>query len=315
MDDSDLAFAGAARQAELVRRGEVSSRELVELSLARIEALNPELNAFVAVYAERALAEADAADRRRDDAPLRGVPIAIKDEMDIAGEVTAKGTGAIATRAPADAECVRRLRAAGAVVVGKTTMPELGLWPFSESITYGVTRNPWDTDRTPGGSSGGAAGAAAAALAPAAMAADGAGSIRIPAACCGLFGLKPQSGRVPRAPHDRDGSHWICFGALTRSVLDTAVMLDVIADGDHPFTDAVHAPPRRLRVAVSEAFPAGTRGRLSTEVLEALHGTGELLRELGHEVVEGDIDFRLRDLPVVVGLMFRGIHDLVGEVE
>src|SRR3954454_8934797 len=173
MDDSDLAFAGAARQAELVRRGEVSSRELVELSLARIEALNPELNAFVAVYPERALAEADAADQRGDDAPLRGVPIALKDEMDIAGEVTAKGAGAIVTRAPADAECVRRLRAAGAVVVGKTTMPELGLWPFTESTTWGVTRNPWDTDRTPGGSSGGSAAAVAAGLVPGAVGADG----------------------------------------------------------------------------------------------------------------------------------------------
>src|SRR3954471_13798933 len=226
MDDSDLAFAGVVRQAELVRRGEVSSRELVELSLGRIEALDPELNAFVAVYPERALAEAEAADQRGDDAPLRGVPIALKDEMDIAGEVTAKGSGAIFTRAPADAECVRRLRAAGAVVVGKTTMPELGLWPFTESITWGVTRNPWDARRTPGGSSGGLAGArrrpraaaggasaaaVAAGLVPAALAADGAGSIRIPAACCGLFGLKPQRARVPRAPHDRHGSHWIGF--------------------------------------------------------------------------------------------------------
>ena len=132
--------------------------------------------------------------------------------MDIGGEITSRGTGAISQRAPRDSEVVRRLRAAGAIVVGKTTMPELGLWPFTESITWGVTRNPWDTDRTPGGSSGGSAAAVAAGLVPAALAADGAGSIRIPAACCGLFGLKPQSGRVPRTPHDADRSHWICFG-------------------------------------------------------------------------------------------------------
>ena len=126
------------------------------------------------------------------------MPVAVKDEIDIAGEVTSRGTGAFTARAAEDAEVVRRLRAAGAVVVGKTTMPELGLWPFTESVTWGVTRNPWDLERTPGGSSGGSAAAVAAGLVPAAIGADGAGSIRIPAACTGLFGLKPQSGRVPR---------------------------------------------------------------------------------------------------------------------
>src|SRR3954451_20773687 len=252
MLDVDVAFAGVASQADLVRRGEVSSRELIELALRRIAALDPELNAFGAVYADRALDEADAADRRHgagDDAPLLGVPFAVKDEIDIAGEVTSRGTGAVATRAPPDAEVVRRLRAAGAVIVGKTTMPELGLWPFTESITWGVTRNPWATDRTPGGSSGGSAAAVAAGMVPAALAADGAGSIRIPAACCGLFGLKPHTGRVPRAPHDADGGHWVCFGGLTRSVADAALMLDVMAPG-------IAAPePRPLKIAYSEAFP------------------------------------------------------------
>src|SRR5919197_4861507 len=173
MLDADVAFAGVASQAGLVRRGEVSARELAELALHRIEALDPELNAFAAVYAERALAEADAADRRRasgEDAPLLGVPFAVKDEIDIAGEITSRGTGAVTTRAGADAEIVRRLRAAGAVIVGKTTMPELGLWPFTESITWGVTRNPWDTDRTPGGSSGGGAAGVRARAAPGAPA-------------------------------------------------------------------------------------------------------------------------------------------------
>src|SRR4051794_14172288 len=198
MLDVDLAFAGVASQADLVRRGEVSARELVELSLRRIAALDPELNAFGAVYADRALAEADAADRRRgagDDAPLLGVPFAVKDEMDIAGEVTSRGTGAVTTRALADAEAVRRLRAAGAVIVGKTTMPELGLWPFTESITWGVTRNPWDTDRTPGGSSGGSAAGGAAGIVPPALAAAGAGSIPLPPAGCRPFGLQPPNGR------------------------------------------------------------------------------------------------------------------------
>src|ERR1700755_2796782 len=168
---SDLAFAGLVRQAELVREREVTSRELVELSLQRIERFDPELNAFAAVYAEQALKEAD--DPR--PGPLSGVPIAVKDEMDIAGEITSHGTGAITEPAVADAEVVKRLRDAGAIVIGKTKMPELGLWPFTESITWGVTRNPWDTDRTPGGSSGGSAAAVAAGLVPAAVAADGAG--------------------------------------------------------------------------------------------------------------------------------------------
>jgi amidase len=254
------------------------------------------------------------------------VPIAVKDEIDIAGEVTSRGTGASRVKATADAEVVRRLREAGAIVIGKTTMPELGLWPFTESITWGVTRNPWDPERTPGGSSGGSAAAVAARLVPAALAVDGAGSIRIPAACCGLFGLKPQSGRVPRSPHDSDRSHWICFGALTRTVLDTALLLDVIADqpagrprpaanGRGAYTEAAGTPPQPLRIGVSDAFPAGTRGTLSREVLDALHSTADLLRSLGHEVAEAELDFRVRDVPVIVGLMFRGIHDFVQEIE
>ena len=240
-----LMFEGVAAQADLVRRGEVSSRELVETHAATDRAARSR-----AERVRRRLRRARAGrgrPRRRaprapgETRPLLGVPIAVKDEMDIGGEITSRGTGAIVTRAPDDSEVVKRIRAAGAIVVGKTTMPEVGLWPFTESITWGVTRNPWDTDRTPGGSSGGSAAAVAAGIVPAALAADGAGSIRIPAACCGLFGLKPHSGRVPRTPHYRDDNHWICFGALTRSVADSALMLDVIADGAFP----APAPPRR----------------------------------------------------------------------
>src|SRR3954468_17388985 len=264
-----MAFEGVAAGAQLVRRGEVSGRELVDLSLARIKRLDGELNAFTAVFAERALADADRADERRargDRAPLLGVPIAVKDEIDIAGEVTSRGTGAVMARAPADAEVVARLREAGAIVIGKTTMPELGLWPFTESLTWGVTRNPWDVERTAGGSSGGSAAAVAAGLVPMAIGADGAGSIRIPAACCGLFGLKPQRGRVPRRPHDRDGSHWQCFGPRTRSVLDSAIVFDVIQGAEAmreapgPFERATRESPARLRIAVCDRFPAGTRG-------------------------------------------------------
>ena len=318
MLDAEAAFAGIAGQVELMRRGDASARDLADLALARIAALDPQLNAFGAVHADRALTAADEADRRRaagEDGPLLGVPIAVKDEIDIAGHLTSRGTDAFTVPAASDAEVVRRLRAAGAVIVGKTTMPELGLWPFTESVTWGVTRNPWDTGRTPGGSSGGSAAAVAAGIVPAALAADGAGSIRIPAACTGLFGLKPQRGRVPRAPHDRDGSHWIVFGALTRSVLDSGIMLDALTESPGTFTAAAGAEQAPLRVAVSEAFPPGVLGRLAPDVRDALHGTADVLRGLGHTVVERDVDFGPRDTAIILGLLFRGVRDIVAETE
>ncbi len=318
MLDAEAAFAGIAGQVELMRRGDASARELADLALARIAALDPQLNAFGAVHADRALTEADAADRRRaagEDGPLLGVPIAVKDEIDIGGHVTSRGTDAFTVPAAADAEVVRRLRAAGAVIVGKTKMPELGLWPFTESVTWGVTRNPWDTGRTPGGSSGGSAAAVAAGIVPAALAADGAGSIRIPAACTGLFGLKPQRDRVPRAPHDQDGSHWIVFGALTRSVLDSGIMLDALTESAGTYTAAARAEPGPLRIAVSEAFPPGVLGRLAPDVRDALHDTADVLRRLGHTVVERDVDFGPRDTAIILALLFRGVRDIVSETE
>ncbi|MEA2191491.1 MAG: amidase, partial [Solirubrobacteraceae bacterium] len=204
-----LAFAGVVRQAELVRCGEVSPRELVETALERIARLDPELNAFRVVFAERALAEAEQAGGRAGggagDRPLLGVPIALKDNVDVAGETTTHGTSANGGPAQADAEIVTRLRSAGAVILGKTLLPELAVYPWTESSTFGATRNPWDLQRTTGGSSGGSAAAVAAGLASAGMASDGGGSIRIPAACCGLFGLKPQRGRVSLMPY---AEHW-----------------------------------------------------------------------------------------------------------
>ena len=200
MADPDVAFAGLARQAELVRAGDVSPRELVTLHLKRIAQLDTKLNAFRLVRPERGLAEADEAERRRaagDNAPLLGVPIAVKDTQDVAGEITAFGTGCVDEPVQADSEVVGRLRAAGAIVIGKTNLPELAFAMFTESPTWGITRNPWDPTRVPGGSSGGSAAAVAAGLVPAATGSDGAGSIRLPAACCSLFGLKPQRGRVP----------------------------------------------------------------------------------------------------------------------
>ena len=221
MDPTDLAFAGLARQAELIRAGEVSSRELVELYLERIERIDPQLNAFVRVLAERALADADQADARReagDERPLLGVPIAVKDNHDLAGEVTAHGTAAFDEPAAADCELVRRLREAGAVVLGKTHLPELAIIGATESPTFGASRATRGTRTAPrGGSSGGSGAAVAAGLCAVATASDGGGSIRIPAACCGLFGLKPQRGRVSLMPLPE---HWYGMsvaGCVTRT--------------------------------------------------------------------------------------------------
>src|SRR3954465_13692887 len=264
MADTDVAFAGPTRQAELVRAGEVSPRELVTLYLERIAPLDSKLNAFRLGPAEQALAEAEEAERRReagDEAPLLGVPIAVKDTQDVAGEVTTIGTGAVDEPAREDSEVIRRLRAAGAIVIGKTNLPELAFAMFTESPTWGLTRNPWDPTRVPGGSSGGSAAAVAAGLVPGATASDGAGSIRLPAAYCSLFGLKPQRGRVPLDPLIE---HWFGMsvnGYLTRSVLDTALLLDATAGGGlarskppapaRPFAEAARRSPGALRIAVS----------------------------------------------------------------
>jgi amidase len=195
-------------------------------------------------------------------------------------------------------------------------MPELGLWPFTESVTYGVTRNPWNLEHTAGGSSGGSAAAIAAGIVPAALGGDGAGSIRIPAACCGVFGLKPQRGRVSRAPHDQhQPADWVVFGPMARSVVDTAVMLDALSDRPGGFARAARTRPRPLRIAMVGEFPPGVMGRLSAEVRDALDRTAELLRSLGHTVSERNSPMRARDVPVILGLMFRGIRDLVAEVE
>jgi amidase len=294
--DADVAFAGVARQAELVRTGEASPRELVGLYLDRIERLDPTLNAFRVVRAERALKEADEAERRRDageDGSLLGVPLAVKDSQDVAGELTTHGTGCIEEPAAEDSEMVRRLRAAGAIVVGKTNLPELAFAMFTESPTWGITRNPWDTQRTPGGSSGGSGSAVAAGLVAGATASDGAGSIRYPASYCSLFGLKPQRGRIPLDP---DLEHWHGMsvnGYLTRSVVDTALLLDATAGGgrapDRPpapggsFVDAAGTPPGKLRIAVSTK---GTRAlappMLDERCRSAVAETAELLSKLGH---------------------------------
>ena len=174
------------------------------------------------------------------------MPIAVKDDIDVAGEVTALGSNAYGEPAAADAEVVRRLRAAGAVIIGKTNVPELCVWPFTETATFGATRNPWDLQRAPGGSSGGSAAAVAAGLVGAALGSDGAGSIRIPSAWCGLFGLKPQRGRVSLAPRPRAWNGLSVDGVLTRRVADTALFHDVASGAID--LDEDNAPPPQVSV-------------------------------------------------------------------
>src|SRR5215510_2067907 len=251
MGGDDIAFAGAAKQAEMVRAGEVSSKELVQLCLDRIARLDPQLNSFRKVFAEKALLEAEQAEARLkggDERPLLGVPIAIKDEVDVAGEVNTHGTDAFTEPAAADSEMVRRLREAGAIVVGLTLLPELGICGFTESATYGVTRNPWNPQRSPGGSSGGSAAAVASGMVPIASAGDGGGSIRIPAASCGLFGIKPNRGRISLAPMREGWNGLGVVGSVSRTVRDAALWLDVCSGGseepgappppDRPFIEA-----------------------------------------------------------------------------
>jgi amidase len=295
VDRDELAFAGVARLAEMVRGGAVSSTELVELYLDRIGRLEPELNAFRTVMAERALAEARQADARRgagEERPLLGVPIAVKDTEDVGGEVTRWGTAAHGGPAERDNDLVMRLRAAGAVIIGKTNLPELAIIGATEGPAFGVTRNPWDPDRTPGGSSGGSAAAVAAGLCAAATASDGAGSIRIPAACCGLVGMKPQRDRVSLGALS---GHWYGLsvaGFLTRTVEDTALLLDLAADKrpERPYVEAARTEPNRLRIALS--FKAAVQpAHVNKAVRAGLHGVAEALTRLGHEVVQSDPSF------------------------
>jgi amidase len=301
----EIAFAGAARQAEMVRAGEVTPTELVRLCLDRIARLDPELNAFRVVLAEQALLEAEQAEARLkagEERPLLGVPIAVKDEVDVTGQVKTWGTDAFTEPAKADGEMVRRLREAGAIVVGLTLLPEMAICGFTESATYGVTRNPWNPQRTPGGSSGGSAAAVAAGLVPIASGGDGAGSIRIPAASCGLFGLKVSRGRVSLAPELEGWRGLAVLGCLSRSVLDAALWLDVVAGGsqepeappapERPFVEAAKTPPGKLRIAHSTRAPRAAAPPIVSDVVKgAVADTAALLGSLGHEVVERDPDW------------------------
>ncbi|MFF3935477.1 amidase [Streptomyces phaeofaciens] len=292
---------GLAESARALSAGEVTSRQLVERALTRIAATQDTLNAFRIVRTEAALAEADAADRQLAAGvrtPLLGVPVAVKDDMDVAGEPTAFGCPGTYPAVAADGEAVRRLRAAGAVVVGKTNTCELGQWPFTEGPAFGATRNPWHTDHTPGGSSGGSAAAVAAGLVPAALGSDGAGSVRIPASWTHLVGIKPQRGRVSTWPRGESFQGITVNGTLARTVADAALLLDS-ASGNHdldphrpPAVDAsaaVGRDPGRLRIALSLKPPfTALPARLLPEVRARVLELAAKLAALGHDVVEAD---------------------------
>jgi amidase len=323
--DEAIAFVGAARQAEMIRAGEVSPTELVHMHLVRIERHDPDLNAFRKVFAERALLEAQQAEARLkagEQRPLLGVPIAIKDEVDVAGEVTSFGTDGFDVPAKQDCEMVRRLREAGAIVVGLTLLPEMAICGFTESATYGVTRNPWNLQRTPGGSSGGSAAAVAAGLVPIASAGDGAGSIRIPAASCGLFGLKPTRGRVSLAPKLEGWAGLAVDNCVSRTVLDTALWLDVVAGDskepeappppERPFVESAKAAPGKLRVAWTTTAPRPVLPHtVADEVNSTVADAAEMLSSLGHDVVQKDPDWgRIGD-----NISTRFLHGVAKSVE
>jgi amidase len=308
----ELLLRSATELAGLVHAGELSAHELVAASLARAEQVQPALNAFVEFDGERALAAA-ARVRAGDPRPFAGVPIAIKNNRAVAGLRMTAGCRTLQSYvARHDDVIVQRLKAAGFIPIGTTTLPEYGILPVTEAQLFGPTRNPWDTARTPGGSSGGSAAAVAAGVVPVAHGQDGGGSLRIPAACCGLVGLKAQRGRVSLAP--QGDSLLVVEGMITRTVGDTAAILDLIAGpepGDatwappppRPYAEAAAEPPGRLRIA-STTLPPLPEARVDQLAVAAVADAADLLRELGHEVVEVDPPWQVGGLQQLFGMVF-----------
>ena len=281
--------------AELVRQKEVKPNELVEATIQRIERVNPQLNAVVTTMYEEARA---AANEALPDAPFAGVPFLLKDLLAAyKGVPMSAGSKYLKDFKPDhDSELVARYKRAGLIVVGKTNTPEFGILPTTENALFGATRNPWDTTRTTGGSSGGSAAAVAAGIVPVAHANDGGGSIRIPASCCGIFGLKPTRARNPLGPDFGDMfSGLVAEHVVSRSVRDSAAMLDAtsgMAPGDpyvapapaRPFLQEVGAEPGKLRIAFTAKAPLGTP--VHPDCVAAVEDAAKLCAELGHEVVE-----------------------------
>ena len=337
MLERSLLTRSALELAELVRGGEVSASELTEVCLAQVEGLEPTVNAFTSVDATGAR-EAAAAIDPGDPRPFAGVPIAVKDNRAVAGMPLTSGSALFGDFRPSsDAFLVTRLRRAGFVIVGKTALPELGIMSVCEPARHGPTHNPWDLSRTPGGSSGGAAAAVAAGMLPLAHGNDGGGSIRIPAACCGLVGLKPARGRVSVGP-DAGQSFLVCDGVLTRGVADTAALLDVLAG--YELGDASWAPPGAWAHAADQDPPAGLRiamvlnpalesDGLDPICLAATERAAAWLEDLGHHVEPFEMPWSAPDLlddftsafgpliamGVVAGGRINGHRPVEGDVE
>lgn len=310
----DFANHDATGLAELVRKGEVSSLELLEAAIAGIEKVNPALNAVVTPMFDlaRVRAEGDLG-----DGPFAGVPFLIKDLLaDYAGTRMTVGARVLKDNVSAfDSDLVARLKKAGLVILGKTNTPEFGLIATTEPLLFGPTRNPWNTNHSVGGSSGGSAAAVASGMVPMAHGNDGGGSIRIPASCCGLFGIKPTRARNPLGPMYGDISGGIvCEHAITRSVRDSAALLDATcgpAPGDpywapppaRGFIEEVGADPGKLKIAFMTR--ALTDAVVHPECVRAVEDTARLLESLGHELVEDA-------LPVDGGQLIQTFTDLWG---
>ena len=295
-------FSSALDTAAAIRRKEVSPTEVADAYLERVERLDPTLNAFCF----RADDEVREAARRATDAvastpadelgPFHGVPIPIKDLNDVAGWPTSHGSKGASKEPVAESELVvQRFEEAGFVLFNKTATPEFGAVSFTESDALGVTRNPWNTDHTPGGSSGGAAAAVASGMAPIAHASDGGGSIRIPSSCCGLVGLKPSRNRVPSGPNSLEGLS--SSGVVSRTVADTAAVLDIIGRPDplawynapppaEPFAAVAGRAPSSLRIGIVTTPPVDIG--VAQACIDAVEATAKLLESLGHRVVEFD---------------------------
>ncbi len=306
----DLAFMPAIEQAGLIRAKELSPVDLVGEYARRIEELDPTINAYVTLVLDRALEQAREAEARvgtdEDLPPFHGVPIAIKDLTETAGIRTTYSTKSAAELVPdVDAHVVKRIKRAGFIILGKTNTPEFGFPPVTESELNGICRNPWDTDRTPGGSSGGAAAALAAGMMPVAHGSDGGGSVRIPASCCGLFGIKPARGRISMGPMLGEAAQGLATsGALGRTVRDAAALLDVMSgyetgdpywapEPERPFVDEVGTDPGPLRIGLSTQTANGVP--VDPICVEAVQDAARLLESLGHRVEEaspevGDAD-------------------------
>lgn len=297
---SDLWFAPAYELADRIRRRQLSPVELMQACLARIEQTNPAVNAFIAMRPEAALADARAlADRlARGEAagPLAGLPFGVKELEDAEGFPTTHASVPFKDHWPArDSVQVERLKAAGAIVLGKTNAPEFGSTAFTRNLLFGVTRNPWNLERTPGGSSGGSSAAIAAGMVPLATGSDGGGSIRIPACYVGCFGIKPSFGRVPRGPFEMlTWGDTVSYGPLTRTVRDAALYLDCVvgahpADPDslpHPgvsYVETLDRLPAKLRVAWS---PTLGYAHVQPDVMREVKKAVQAFADMGHEVEE-----------------------------